>query len=109
MKRLKKIPKFKDEEAEREFWSNADSTEYIDWSRAQKLVLPNIECDASEPNAIGMLRKISSISQSVTRCFGQFLPMFPVVAIASSQTYTAVNSDDHCAGAGFGPCRIDLA
>jgi len=41
MKRLKKIPKFKDEDAEREFWAKADSTEYIDWSKAQKLVLPN--------------------------------------------------------------------
>jgi hypothetical protein len=38
MKRLKKIPKFKDEDAEREFWSNADSTEYIDWSKAQMLL-----------------------------------------------------------------------
>ena len=41
MKPSKKIPKFKDEDAEREFWSKADSTEYIDWSQAQKLVLPN--------------------------------------------------------------------
>ena len=41
MKGSRKIPKFKDEEAEREFWSKADSTEYIDWSKAQKLVLPN--------------------------------------------------------------------
>jgi hypothetical protein len=41
LKRLKKIPTFKDEEAEREFWSTADSTEYVDWSKAQKLVLPN--------------------------------------------------------------------
>lgn len=41
MKRFKKIPRFKDEDAEREFWSKADSTEYIDWSKAQKLVLPN--------------------------------------------------------------------
>lgn len=41
MKRLKKIPRFKDEDAEREFWSKADSTEYIDWSKGQKLVLPN--------------------------------------------------------------------
>jgi hypothetical protein len=40
MKPLKKIPKFKDEDAEREFWSKADSTDY-DWSKAQKLVLPN--------------------------------------------------------------------
>ncbi len=38
----KKIPTFKDEEAEREFWSSADSTEYIDWSRAQPLVTPNL-------------------------------------------------------------------
>jgi len=41
MKSLKKIPKFRDEDAEREFWSKADSTEYIDWSKAKKLVLPN--------------------------------------------------------------------
>ena len=41
MKRLKTIPTFHDEDAEREFWSTADSTDYIDWSKAQKLVLPN--------------------------------------------------------------------
>ena len=41
MKRLKKIPTFKDEDSEREFWSKADSTDYIDWSKAKKLVLPN--------------------------------------------------------------------
>jgi predicted DNA binding CopG/RHH family protein len=41
MKRLKTIPKLKDEDAEREFWSSADSTDYIDWSKAQRLVLPN--------------------------------------------------------------------
>ena len=40
MKPSKKIPKFKDEDAERDFWSKADSTEYIDWPKAQKLVLP---------------------------------------------------------------------
>jgi hypothetical protein len=31
----KKIPKFSSEDEEREFWSNADSTEYIDWARAK--------------------------------------------------------------------------
>src|SRR5713226_5608034 len=41
MKRRKKIPTFKDEDAEREFWAKADSTEYIDWSRAQRITLPN--------------------------------------------------------------------
>jgi predicted DNA binding CopG/RHH family protein len=42
MKTRKKIPTFKDEDAEREFWASADSTEYIDWSRAQPLVTPNL-------------------------------------------------------------------
>jgi len=42
MKTLKKIPAFKDEDAEREFWATADSTEYIDWSKAQRITLPNL-------------------------------------------------------------------
>lgn len=41
MKPRKKIPTFKDEDAEREFWTTADSTEYIDWSKARRIVLPN--------------------------------------------------------------------
>ena len=36
------IPKFKDEAEERRFWSRADSTEYIDWSRAQGVTLPEL-------------------------------------------------------------------
>ena len=42
MKARKKIPTFKDEDAEREFWASADSTDYIDWSKAQALVTPNL-------------------------------------------------------------------
>ena len=42
MKPLKKIPTFKDEDAEREFWSTADSTEYLDWSKAKRVTLPNL-------------------------------------------------------------------
>jgi predicted DNA binding CopG/RHH family protein len=41
VKPRKKIPTFKDEDAEREFWAKADSTEYVDWSKAQRIVLPN--------------------------------------------------------------------
>jgi hypothetical protein len=32
----KKIPTFSSEDEEREFWSHADSTEYIDWSKAKE-------------------------------------------------------------------------
>ena len=30
------IPQFNNEDEEREFWANHDSTEYIDWSKAKK-------------------------------------------------------------------------
>ena len=35
-KNLKPIPKFKNEDDERNFWDSADSTEYIDWSKSMK-------------------------------------------------------------------------
>ncbi len=42
MKAQKKIPTFKDEAAERQFWATADSTAYVDWSRGQRVTLPNV-------------------------------------------------------------------
>lgn len=39
----KKIPEFKSEDQEREFWSKADSTEYIDWNKAKRTILPNLK------------------------------------------------------------------
>jgi predicted DNA binding CopG/RHH family protein len=39
----KKIPKFKNEDEERDFWAEHDSTEYIDWSRAQRAIFPNLK------------------------------------------------------------------
>jgi predicted DNA binding CopG/RHH family protein len=41
--KTKKIPKFKSEDKEREFWSKEDSTEYIDWKSAKNIVLPNLK------------------------------------------------------------------
>lgn len=43
MKNLKSIPEFKSPEEEAEFWDTHDSTEYIDWSKAQKTVFPNLK------------------------------------------------------------------
>ena len=39
----KKIPEFRNEEEEFEFWSKADSTEYLDWSKAKRVKLPNLK------------------------------------------------------------------
>ena len=39
----KKIPKFKSEDEEREFWATHDSSEYIDWKKAKRVVLPELK------------------------------------------------------------------
>ena len=39
----KSIPKFKNEDEERDFWSSADTSEYFDWSNSVKNpILPNL-------------------------------------------------------------------
>jgi predicted DNA binding CopG/RHH family protein len=40
---MKKIPKFKNEEEERDFWLTHDSTEYVDWKKARRLTLANLK------------------------------------------------------------------
>jgi len=40
---MKNIPNFENEDKEREFWAEADSSEYIDWKKAKKIVLPNLK------------------------------------------------------------------
>jgi predicted DNA binding CopG/RHH family protein len=40
---MNNIPNFENEEKEREFWAEADSSEYIDWKKAKKTVLPNLK------------------------------------------------------------------
>lgn len=43
MSKLKEIPEFKNEEEEFEFWSTHDSTEYVDYKKAQRVVFPNLK------------------------------------------------------------------
>ncbi len=39
----KKIPKFKSEDEERDFWATHDSTDYVDWKTAKRVVLPDLK------------------------------------------------------------------
>ena len=39
----KTLPRFKNEDEEREFWAAHDSTDFIDWRKAKKVVLPNLK------------------------------------------------------------------
>ena len=40
---MRKIPEFKNEAEEFEFWSREDSTEYVDWSKAKRIKFPNLK------------------------------------------------------------------
>ena len=42
-KRFKSIPEFASEDEEREFWKQNDSSDYIDWTQAQPVVMPKLK------------------------------------------------------------------
>ena len=42
-KQLKPIPKFANEDEERQFWEEHDSSEYQDWDQAQQVVMPRLK------------------------------------------------------------------
>ncbi len=42
-KQTKAIPKFANEAQERAYWESHDSTEHLDWAKAQKVRLPNLK------------------------------------------------------------------
>lgn len=43
IKKLKPVPRFRNETEERKFWETHDSTDYVDWSKAQRVRLPNLK------------------------------------------------------------------
>jgi predicted DNA binding CopG/RHH family protein len=43
MEKHKSIPKFENEDQERAFWAENDSAEYVDWSKAEKVIFPNLK------------------------------------------------------------------
>lgn len=46
-KKLKPIPRFESEAEEREFWETHDSTDYVGWSKAQRVGFPNLKPSTS--------------------------------------------------------------
>jgi predicted DNA binding CopG/RHH family protein len=42
-KRAEPIPTFASEAEERRFWESRDSTQYVDWSAAERVRLPNLK------------------------------------------------------------------
>ena len=43
MSKLKPVPAFKNEAEERKFWETHDTTDYLDWSKAERVRFPNLK------------------------------------------------------------------
>jgi predicted DNA binding CopG/RHH family protein len=39
----KRVPQFESEDRERDFWARTDSTQYVDWGRGSRAVLPALK------------------------------------------------------------------
>lgn len=42
-KKFKKVPRFKNEQEEREFWEKNDSTEFVDWNQGKRASFPALK------------------------------------------------------------------
>lgn len=61
LKRAKKIPKFASEAEERQFWETHDTQGLIDWSRAERVTLPNLKLSTKSISLrlpLGLLEQI---------------------------------------------------
>jgi|TARA_B100000315_G_scaffold256075_1_gene301117 predicted DNA binding CopG/RHH family protein len=43
MSKTRKIPEFRSEAKEREFWESHNSTDYVDWDKARSSSFPNLK------------------------------------------------------------------
>jgi len=43
MSKLKRVPEFKTESEERKFWETHDSTDYVDWNKAERVRFANLK------------------------------------------------------------------
>ena len=60
-KKAKPYPHFRDEAEERQFWESHDSTEYVDWSQAERVRLPNLRPSTKSISLrlpVGLLERI---------------------------------------------------
>ena len=67
---LKSIPIFQTEDEERTFWEREDSADYVDWSRAERVRLPNLQPSTTPislrlPNIL--LEKIKIAAHNLTK------------------------------------------
>lgn len=46
---LRPIPRFESEAQERKFWETHDSTDYVDWRKAERVRFPKLKSSSANP------------------------------------------------------------
>ena len=60
-RRAEPIPRFESEAEERRFWESHDSTDHVDWRRAERVRLPNLRPSTTSISLrlpVGLLERI---------------------------------------------------
>lgn len=78
-KKFKTIPKFKNEDEERDFWATADSSEYFDFSKGEEVSFPNLK-PTTESISLrlpwGLLDDIKKIANSMDVPYQSLMKVF---------------------------------
>lgn len=90
MKKLKPIPVFKNELEEFNFWSKADSTEYINWDKAKHVNFPNLKKSSREITLnlpLDLFEKIKVRANKIDVPFESLLKMYILKAYNDARNY----------------------
>lgn len=88
-KKLKKIPPLKSEAQAFDFWSEHDMTEYLDLSKAQRAVLPNLKLSSQSISLrlpLPMLDQIKVMANRRDVPYQSLMKMMIADAIRREQT-----------------------
>jgi len=75
----KKIPKFKSEVEEHNFWQKQDSSEYLDWSDAEEVILPRLKPSTRKISIrlpVSMLEKLKVLANKRDVPYQSLLKIF---------------------------------
>ena len=68
-KRTRPIPRFETEAEERRYWESHDSTDHLDWGRAERVRMPNLRPSTTSISLrlpVSLLERIKMAATSAT-------------------------------------------
>jgi predicted DNA binding CopG/RHH family protein len=77
--KLRKIPKFRNEKQEREFWAKHDSVEFVDWKNARRVTFPNLNPSVKTISLrlpLSMLNELKSLAHKYDVPYQSLIKIF---------------------------------